>query len=362
MEQSGTASLSNDEKRRYNRHILMPEIGEAGQLKLKESSVLVIGCGGLGSPVLLYLAAAGVGRIGLAEFDTVDDSNLQRQILFSENALGKSKIDEAENRLKAFNRFIQIEKFPGKLSAENAVQIFSKFDVIVDGSDNFPTRYLVNDACELTGKPFVYGAVHRFEGQVSVFNYKGGPVYRDLFPEPPTLEMAPNCATAGVLGVMPGLIGTLQATEVIKILTQTGNILSGKLLLVDALSTNFRKITIRKNQQRRPVDKLIDYEAFCGDNVVESISFARFLEIKPQISQLIDVREIHEFEAENLGGELMPFSELESFVPKIKKDGIVVIHCQSGIRSKRAIQLLQEKYGFVNLVNLDGGIESSRLL
>lgn len=337
----------------------MPEIGEAGQQKLKDSAVLVIGCGGLGSPVLMYLAAAGVGKIGLVEFDSVDETNLQRQILFSEKAVGKSKIDEAEIRLKSLNSFIEIVKFPERLTSENAIAIFSDFDVIIDGSDNFPTRYLVNDACELTGNPFVYGAIHRFEGQVSVFNYEGGVTYRDLFAEPPKPEMAPNCATAGVLGMMAGIVGTLQATEAVKMLTGIGEVLSGRLLLIDALSSSFRKIRIQKNPDRKPVEKLIDYEAFCGEKTLAGISFARFLDMKPEIAQLIDVREPHEFEQENLGGELMPLSMLEEFIPQIKKDGVVVVHCQSGMRSKRAIEFLKENHGFENLVNLEGGINAS---
>ncbi len=352
----GKMELSDAEKRKYSRHLLMPEVGLAGQQRLKESAVLVIGCGGLGSPVLLYLAAAGVGKIGLVEFDTVDHTNLQRQILFSEEAVGKPKIDQAEERLKSLNSFIEIKKFPVKLNSENALAIFKEFDVIVDGSDNFPTRYLVNDACELSGKPFVYGAIHRFEGQVSVFNYQGGVTYRDLFAEPPNPEMAPNCATAGVLGMMAGTVGALQATEAVKILTGVGEVLSGKLLLIDALSTSFRKIGILKNADRPAVKELIDYEVFCGEKVLESISFTRFLEMKPQLAQLIDVREPHEYELQNLGGELMPLSRLSDFVPQIKKDGVVVVHCQSGIRSRQAIQLLQEGYGFENLVNLEGGM------
>ncbi len=336
----------------------MPEVGNTGQQNLKDSAVLVIGCGGLGSPVLLYLAAAGIGKIGLVEFDTVDETNLQRQILFSEEAVGKAKIDEAEKRLKSLNRFIEIKKFPERLTSENALEIFRNFDVIVDGSDNFPTRYLVNDACEICGKPFVYGAIHRFEGQVSVFNYQGGVTYRDLFPEPPAPEMAPNCATAGVLGMMAGLVGSLQATEAIKVLTGIGEVLSGKLLLIDALSASFRKITVQKNPARLPVTELIDYEAFCEGERIPGISYDQFLRLGAEVVQLMDVREPEEYALANLGGELMPLSKLDAFVPKIRREGVVVVHCQSGVRSKRAIELLKERYGFANLLNLEGGMSA----
>ncbi len=353
-------SFSKRELLRYDRQIKIPEFGLKGQKKLRESSVLIIGCGGLGSPVSMYLAAAGVGKIGLVENDVVDESNLQRQILYTEENVGKSKIDLSEKRLKSLNGNLDIEKFSMRFDSSNALGIVENYDLVIDGSDNFPTRYLVNDACVLKNKPFVSGAIYRFEGQVSVFNYQGGPTYRDLFANPPSEEMAPNCATAGVLGMMAGIVGSLQATEAIKVLTGLGETLSGKLLLIDALGMNFRKIRIFKNPDLTPVTELIDYEAFCGidHSVLESISFEKFKELNPEKVQLIDVREANEYEVDNLGGELIPLSEIEEHIPRIKRDGTVVIHCQSGMRSLQAIRLLKEKYGFDNLLNLEGGMNA----
>ncbi len=353
-------SFSKRELLRYDRQIKIPEFGLKGQKKLRESSVLIIGCGGLGSPVSMYLAAAGVGKIGLVENDVVDESNLQRQILYTEENVGKSKIDLSEKRLKSLNGNIIIEKFSTRFDGSNALEIVENYDLVIDGSDNFPTRYLVNDACVLKSKPFVSGAIYRFEGQVSVFNYQGGPTYRDLFANPPSEEMAPNCATAGVLGMMAGIVGSLQATEAIKVLTGLGETLSGKLLLIDALGMNFRKVKIFKNTDLAPVTELIDYEAFCrsNDDLIESISFERFKELNPEKVQLIDVREANEYELDNLGGELIPLSEIKEHIPRIRRDGTVVIHCQSGIRSQKAIRLLKEKYGFDNLLNLEGGMNA----
>lgn len=353
-------SFSKKELLRYDRQIKIPEFGLSGQRKLRESAVLVIGCGGLGSPVSMYLAAAGVGKLGLVENDLVDETNLQRQILYTEENVGKSKINQAEQRLKGLNEKVSIEKFSTRFDSSNALQIVENYDLVIDGSDNFPTRYLVNDACVLKNKPFISGAIYRFEGQVSVFNYKSGPTYRDLFASPPSEEMAPNCATAGVLGMMAGIVGSLQATEAVKVLTGIGETLSGKLLLIDALSMNFRKIKIVKNSDIPAITKLIDYEAFCsGDaEALESISFQRFKELNPEKVQLIDVREVNEYESDNLGGELIPLSELEQHIARIRRDGTVVIHCQSGMRSKQAIRLLKEKYGFDNLLNLEGGMNA----
>lgn len=352
--------LDTSEIQRYSRQVLIPEFGLEGQQKLKDSSVLVIGCGGLGSPVLMYLAAAGVGKIGIVENDKVDSSNLQRQILYSEDAVGLEKIEETEKRLQGINKRLVVEKYNTRLSSENALSIVENYDLVVDGSDNFPTRYLVNDACVLRDKPLVYGAIYRFEGQVSVFNYKGGVTYRDLFPSPPPEEMAPSCATAGVLGMMAGIIGSLQATEVIKILTGIGEVLSGKLLLVEALNMNFRKVKILRSLDAKPITKLIDYEAFCGlKNNAASITFLEYERRKVEFVQLIDVREENEYEADNLGGELMPLSCLEDFVSQIEKEGKVVVHCQSGQRSMRAIKMLQENYGFTNLINLEGGLNTA---
>lgn len=353
--------LSKEELHRYSRQVLIPEFGIEGQKRLKESSVLVIGCGGLGSPVLMYLAAAGVGRIGIVEDDRVDLTNLQRQVIYSGESVGKSKIEEAKKRIESINDNIEIVTHFTRLTSKNALEIVDKYDLVVDGSDNFPTRYLVNDACVLKHKPFVYGAIYRFEGQVSVFNHKGGPTYRELFPLPPSAEMAPNCATAGVLGMMAGIVGSLQATEVIKILAGLGEVLSGKLLIIDALSMNFRKVAIQRNFSMEPIKKLIDYEAFCsfGEEELKSISYSEFLLLKDREDvQLIDVREASEYEMDNIGGELMPLSELDAFVTAIKQDHTkVVIHCQSGLRSTKAIKLLSKTYGLVNLFNLEGGLK-----
>jgi molybdopterin/thiamine biosynthesis adenylyltransferase/rhodanese-related sulfurtransferase len=353
--------LSQNEIARYSRQILMPAFGLAGQEKLKSSSVLVIGCGGLGSPVLLYLVAAGVGKVGIVDNDVVDVSNLQRQILFVENEVGKSKVMTASNKLKELNQNVIIENYPSRITSFNAMEIVEKYDLVVDCSDNFQTRYLVNDVCEILNRPFVYGAIHQFEGQVSVFNYNGGCTYRDLFSSPPPEEMAPNCATSGVLGMMAGIVGSLQATEAVKVLTGIGEVLSGKLLLIEALTMNFRKIKIVRNPDRSTITELIDYEAFCGQNnfKLESISLANFKALAEHEVQLIDVREKVEYEVRNLGGELMPLAEIEKFVPQIRKDKTVVIYCQSGVRSRQAIELLQTKYGLDNLLNLEGGINAA---
>ncbi len=353
--------LNQNEIARYNRQILMPSFGLVSQEKLKNSSVLVIGCGGLGSPVLLYLTAAGVGKIGIVDNDVVDVSNLQRQILFVENEVGKSKVETASSKLKELNQNVIIEKYSSRFNSFNAMDIVGKYDLVVDGSDNFPTRYLVNDVCEILNKPFVYGAIHQFEGQVSVFNYNGGCTYRDLFSSPPAEEMAPNCSTSGVLGMMAGIVGSLQATEAVKVLTGIGEVLSGKLLLIEALTMNFRKIKIVRNPERKKITELIDYYAFCGQNNtnLESITFANFKALNRNEIQLIDVREKAEYDINNLGGELMPLAEIEGFLPRIKKDKTVVVHCQSGIRSQKAIELLQKKYGYTNLLNLTGGLNAA---
>jgi adenylyltransferase/sulfurtransferase len=363
-------ALSVEEIRRYDRQILLPELGLAGQEKLKQARVLVIGCGGLGSPVLLYLAAAGIGTLGIVEDDTIALSNLQRQILYTSDKVGKSKALETEKRLKALNPLLIVVKHEVRLSAHNALAIIEKYDLVVDGTDNFPTRYLINDACVILNKPFVYGAIHRFEGQVALFNYKGSSTYRDLFPAPPPSEQAPNCAEAGVLGVLPGIIGSMQALETIKAITGIGEPLAGKLLMLDTLSMQSRTLKIPKIPDMPAIDKLIDYEAFCGvtpRNKYEEkeITYEQFLDLlaEPAINeespfQLIDVREEYEFNTYNIGGELMPLSELEKHIPKIRRDKTVVIHCQSGMRSQRAIDLLREKYGYTNLLNFAGGLNA----
>lgn len=346
--------LTPEELERYNRQMLMPEFGLAGQEKLKNAKVLVIGCGGLGSPILLYLTAAGIGTIGIVENDKVDISNLQRQVLYTTSAVGKAKLSETISHLTSLNPLVKFNQYPTRLSAENALEIIEEYDIVIDGTDNFPTRYLVNDACVMLNKPFVYGAIHRFEGQVAVFNHQKSATYRDLFPTPPPPEQAPNCAEAGVLGVLPGIIGSMQALEAIKVITNIGEPLSGKLLVLDTLSMQSRIIRIPKMPDTPKITQLIDYETFCG---LKSASDITYEELKTLANyQLIDVREKHEYEAKNIGGELMPLSELEKHLPKISRDKTVVVHCQSGIRSQKAIKILEENFGFTNLVNLVGGI------
>ena len=350
--------------------MLMPEFGLAGQEKLKDSKVLVVGCGGLGSPILLYLTAAGIGTLGIVENDTVDVSNLQRQIIYSSLSVSYAKIDETEKRLKDLNPFVKINKYATRLTSENALEIIKNYDIVIDGTDNFPTRYLVNDACVMLNKPFVYGAIYRFEGQVAVFNYEGSSTYRDLFPSPPPPQQAPNCAEAGVLGVLPGIIGSMQALEAIKVITRIGEPLAGKLLVIDTLSMQSRIIKIPKMPDTPKITELVDYEEFCNIVggvpllsseraafrflVLSEITYQELLQLTDY--QLIDVREPHEFAIKNLGGELMPLSALEKYLPKISRDKTVVVHCQSGVRSLEAIKILQEKHGFDNLVNLKGGV------
>ena len=362
-------SLSTEEYKRYSRHLLLPEFGLEGQLRLKKSKVLVVGCGGLGSPTLLYLAAAGIGTIGLIDNDIVDDSNLQRQVLYGTESVGKPKVEEATKRLQSLNPYINLVPYQTTLSSENALEILSDYDLVIDGTDNFPTRYLINDACVLLKKPFIYGAIYRFEGQVAIFNVENGVNYRDLFPVPPPPELAPNCAEAGVLGVLPGIVGSLQANEAIKFIAKIGEPLIGKLFVIDALSLLTRIIKIPKQPNSPEIMGLIDYEEFCGNyelrtggvsltneesKFLHEIAYQELLQLTDY--QLIDVREPHEFAIKNLGGELMPLSELEKYLPKISRDKTVVVHCQSGVRSLKAIKILQEKYGFDNLVNLKGGV------
>jgi sulfur-carrier protein adenylyltransferase/sulfurtransferase len=346
--------LTKEEYQRYNRQMLMPEFGQEGQEKLKNAKILVVGCGGLGSPILLYLAAAGVGTLGIVENDKVDVSNLQRQILYGTSSVGLDKILETEKRLKDLNPLVQTHIYSTSLNSKNALEIIKDYDIVVDGTDNFPTRYLVNDACVMLNKPFVYGAIHRFEGQVAVFNYNGSATYRDLFPTPPPPEQAPNCAEAGVLGVLPGIIGSMQALEAIKVITEIGEPLAGKILVLDTLSMQSRVIKIPKMPDTQNITQLIDYEEFCGMKSQNEISFDELKNL--QNYQLIDVREPHEYAQKNLGGELMPLSELEKYLPKISRDKTVVVHCQSGIRSMKAIKFLKENHGFENLINLKGGM------
>lgn len=365
--------LTSQEQQRYSRQILLPELGHEGQQRLKEGSILVIGAGGLGAPALYYLAAAGVGRIGIVDFDVVDVSNLQRQILFTHDDVGKPKANTARRRLEQLNPLIKIETHDHALDSKNAMRILADYDLVIDGSDNLPTRYLVNDACVFLNKPLIYGAIFQFEGQVSVFNEclkdgSRGPNYRDLFPEPPPPEMVPSCSTGGVLGVLPGIIGSMQANEAIKIITGMGTTLSGRLLLFDSLDFTTRVLNLNKNPDNPISGKnptlrtLIDYEAFCNPSrhttAIKEITPVKLKEMMDQgVSfQLIDVREHSEFEAHNLGGLNLPLKHIEENVSLIKTDVPVVMHCKSGARSLLAIEKL-EPLGFRNLMNLKGGLD-----
>ncbi len=379
-------TLSRDELYRYARHLSLPEVGMAGQLRLKEGRVLCVGAGGLGSPLALYLAAAGVGTLGLVDFDTVDESNLQRQILHGTSDVGRSKLDSAEDRLRDVNPHVKLERHDTRLTSENALEILDGYDVVVDGTDNFPTRYLVNDACVLLGKPNVYGSIFRWEGQVSVFATEGGPCYRCLFREPPPPGLVPNCAEGGVLGVLPGMVGTAQATEVVKLLLGVGRPLVGRLLILDALDMSWREVSLRRNPNcpvcgDEPTQTgLIDYEIFCGLSPTEesgdhaagpasgsngtqpvgTISPAALLErlSAEEAPFLLDVRQDWEWSVGNLaerGARLVPLAELESRLAEIPRDRPVVVYCKSGQRSERAASLLME-HGFPDVVNLEGGL------
>jgi sulfur-carrier protein adenylyltransferase/sulfurtransferase len=368
--------FSKEELARYNRHIIIPGFGIEAQQKLKAAKVLVIGSGGLGSPVLLYLAAAGVGTIGIVDFDVVDDSNLQRQVLFGVNEIGKPKVEAARRRLETLNPYIKLNVYNTHLNAQNALDILKDYDVIADGTDNFPTRYLVNDAAVLLGKPNIYASIFQFEGQVSVFNYRNaagepGPNYRDLYPTPPPPGLVPSCAEGGVLGVLPGIIGSLQALEVIKVITGVGETLSGRFYIFDALNFESRTFTIRRrddnpiNGNNPTITALIDYEQFCGMRAVEEAPLKEITakelydwQVRGEKFQLIDVRELHEFEIVNIGGELIPLATVSDNSDRISRDQHVVVHCKMGGRSAKAIRELQEKFGFTNLYNLKGGILS----
>jgi len=366
-------NLSNDEIRRYSRHLIMPEVGMDGQRKLKAGSVLMIGAGGLGSPTGLYLTAAGVGRIGIVDFDTVDESNLQRQVLYSTDQIGKSKLEMARNRLQALNPYVQIDMHQTQLTSENALDIFDGYDVVVDGTDNFPTRYLVNDACILTGIPNVYGSIFRFEGQASVFGLDNGPCYRCLYPKPPPPGLVPSCAEGGVFGVLPGIVGSIQANEVIKILTGIGEPLKGKLLLFDALKMTFRELKLRRNPEcpmcgdNSTQKELIDYEQFCGVETSWS-DYKRDAEYEIEVEDLkkqfdegnkpfmLDVREEHEYNIANLGGRLLPLRELPSRVNELDSSKDIVVYCKMGGRSQQAVEFLKNA-GFRKVKNLVGGID-----
>lgn len=366
--------FTKEELARYNRHIIIPGFGMEAQEKLKASKVLVIGSGGLGSPVLLYLAAAGVGTLGIVDFDVVDDSNLQRQVLFGVESVGKPKVEAARDRIMALNPHLNVILHNTHINSSNALDIIKDYDVVADGTDNFPTRYLVNDACVLLDKPNVYASIFQFDGQVSVFNYidkngERGPNYRDLYPTPPPPGLVPSCAEGGVLGVLPGIIGSLQAAEVIKIITGVGEPLSGRFFTFDALQFETQTFKIRKRKdnpisgENPTITELIDYEQFCGMRAVEEKPLKEItarelydLQVKGEPIQVIDVREPHEYQISNIGGELIPLATVADNADSISRDKIVIVHCKVGGRSAKAIRELEEKFGYTNLYNLKGGI------
>ena len=350
--------MTNQEEARYNRHIILPEIGMEGQEKLKKASVFVLGAGGLGCPALLYMTAAGIGRIGIADFDVIDESNLQRQILYTTVDIGLSKAAQAKEKLQLLNPFLTIEAHQVKITSDNILELLKDYDIVVDGSDNFATRYLVNDACVILNKPLVFGSIFKFEAQVSVFNYQNGPTYRCLYPEPPKEGEVPNCSEVGVIGVLPGIAGSLQANEVIKIITGIGEVLSGKLLMFDALSMAFNTISFRLLPENKNIKELIDYDVFCG---VEKAKHISAKELKSKIEQadnfqLIDVRNEDEFERFNIGGKLIPLPELEERKKEISIESEVVIICKSGMRSAAAVAILN-KYGYSKAWSLEGGLD-----
>jgi molybdopterin/thiamine biosynthesis adenylyltransferase/rhodanese-related sulfurtransferase len=365
-------ALSNEEIMRYSRHLIMPEVGMEGQLKIKAAKVLCIGTGGLGAPLGLYLAAAGVGRIGLVDFDVVDSTNLQRQVLFSTQDVGVPKTQAAANRLRGLNPDIQIDTYETQLTSANAFELFKDYDIIVDGTDNFPTRYLVNDASVMMGKRNVYGSIFRFEGQITVFGAPDGPCYRCLYPEPPPPGLVPSCAEGGVLGVLPGIVGTIQAAEALKLIIGKGDPLIGRLLLFDALAMKFRELKLRKNPDcpvcgTHPTQKgLIDYAEFCGvrgeeaPSTVTNIPEITPRELKARLDKgediyVLDVREPHEYQICNINGHLIPLGELPQRVHELDSSKEIVAHCKSGKRSAQAVEFLRGA-GFKKIQNLKGGI------
>ncbi|KST67522.1 molybdopterin-synthase adenylyltransferase MoeB [Mastigocoleus testarum] len=366
--------LTKDDYERYSRHLILPEVGLDGQKRLKAASVLCVGTGGLGSPLLLYLAAAGIGRIGIVDFDVVDSSNLQRQVIHGTSWVGKPKIESAKSRILEINPFCQVDLYETRLSSENALSILESYDVVVDGTDNFPTRYLVNDACVLLNKPNVYGSIFRFEGQATVFNYEGGPNYRDLYPEPPPPGMVPSCAEGGVLGVLCCMIGGIQATETIKVIIGQGNTLSGRLLLYNALEMKFRELKLRPNPERPVIEKLIDYEQFCGIPQAKAEEAKRQMDIQEMSVNelkelldsgkkdfvLLDVRNPHEYEIAQIPGSvLVPLPDIENGagVDKVKEilnGHRLIAHCKMGGRSAKALGILKENG--IEGINVKGGI------
>lgn len=367
LNNKNNTQLSDKELIHYNRQLILPEIGMEGQLRLKRARVLVVGAGGLGSPLLQYLAAAGVGTIGIVDGDTVDGSNLHRQVLYTYDDLGKNKASTAKKHLVGLNPNINIKVYPEHLTKENALDIISHYDIVADGTDNFPTRYLVNDACVLAGKINVYASIFRFEGQLAVFNAplpsgERSTNYRDLYPTPPPPEAIPNCAESGVLGVLPGIIGSMQANEVIKLITGIGEPLIGKLFLFDAKDCHTQMIQTNQASKVK-IDRLIDYQVFCNgtlDQGIKNISVKELKTLQDQSAdfQLIDVREPHEHAISNIGGELMPLNDLPKAMHRIATDRQVIIYCQTGIRSKKAIHNLQKLMHCDHIYNLEGGIEA----
>ncbi len=367
--------LTKDDYERYSRHLILPEVGVDGQKRLKAASVLCIGTGGLGSPLLLYLAAAGIGRIGIVDFDVVDKSNLQRQVIHGTSWVGKPKIESAKNRILEINPYCQVDLYETMLTSENALDILEPYDVVIDGTDNFQTRYLTNDACVLLNKPNVYGSIFRFEGQATVFNYQEGPNYRDLYPEPPPPGMVPSCAEGGVLGVLPGIVGTIQATEAIKIVLGVPTTLSGRLLLFNALEMKFRELKLRPNPQRPVIEKLIDYEQFCGIPQAQAeeakqqtqIPEMTVTELKKLIDSqekfvLLDVRNPNEYQIAQIPGSiLIPLPDIEngSAIDKVKSlvnGSSLVVHCKMGGRSAKALGILKESG--IQGTNVKGGINA----
>ena len=370
--------LSTDDLSRYSRHLILPEVGMEGQRRLKASRVLCVGTGGLGSPLAFYLTAAGIGTLGLVDFDVVDSSNLQRQIIHSTKDIGRKKLDSAEEKLTALNPSIHIVKHETMLTSANAFDILKDYDIVADGTDNFPTRYLVNDACVLLGKPNVYGSIFRFEGQASIFATKDGPCYRCLYPEPPPPGLVPSCAEGGVLGILPGLVGVIQATEVIKLILGKGTPLIGRLLLVDSLNMRFRELKLRRNPEcpicgdNPTLTQLIDYQQFCGivpeppptssqEPVLKNgIPQITVKELKRRIDagenvQLIDVREPFEYQIAQIGGKLIPQNDVPNRLAEIDRDREVIVHCKAGGRSQRIAEFLVQS-GYPRVVNLSGGI------
>jgi sulfur-carrier protein adenylyltransferase/sulfurtransferase len=366
--------LTSDELARYSRHLILPEVGIEGQQKLKAARVVCVGTGGLGSPLALYLAAAGVGTLGLVDFDVVDSSNLQRQIIHSTHDVGRSKLDSAAEKLLALNPSLNVIKHNARLTSANALEILKDYDIVADGTDNFPTRYLVNDACVLLGKPNVYGSIFRFEGQASVFATRQGPCYRCLYPEPPPPGMVPNCAEAGVLGILPGLVGVIQAAEVIKLILGKGDALIGRLLLVDSLAMRFRELKLQKNREcpvcgdHPTITRLIDYEQFCGiepqatqeQTLKNGIPQITVQELKQRRDAgedvfVLDVREPYEYQIANIGGTLIPQGQVPQRLNEIDRNREIVVQCRSGGRSQRIAEFLAQQ-GYPNVKNLSGGI------